>query len=315
MVGAAVALVVLAVVAGGLWLFPDAVSRLRQLGTYAEADPECLLDETACTATFADGSTVTLDVTPRGMPTETPLTFEVTVTGDAPVPRSLELQGIDMNMGLLSVPLQPAGDGVSRGTGVVPVCTTDRMKWHADVVMDGRTAGFGFAVTKDHTPAPEAVYGDFTLTSADGPLGLADFRGKVVVVYFGYTSCPDICPTTLQTIAAALSHLNEADRARVAGLMVSLDPGRDTPEHLAGYTSWFHENIRGVTGTEDQVAEVASRWGVTWRKVETEGSAMQYAIDHDSRAFLVAPDGHMVGFVRHGTSAESMARQIETLLR
>jgi protein SCO1/2 len=307
--------VVLGLIAGGLWLFPDAVSRLRRLGTYAEADPECRLDQRACTAVFADGTAVTLDVTPRGMPTETPLSFEVRVDPAGPTPRSLELQGVDMNMGLIPVPLSLGDDGVARGRGVVPVCTTERMRWHADVVLDGRTAGFGFGVVRDGAVAREASYGDFTLTSADGPLALSDLRGKVVVVYFGYTSCPDICPTTLQTLAAALGHLDPADQARVVGLMVSLDPARDPPEHLRDYTAWFHPNIRGVTGTDAEVAEVAARWGVGWRRVEAEGSALGYAIDHDSRAFLVAPDGHMVGFVRHGTSAEALARQLEALLR
>lgn len=307
-------LLVVAVVAGLLWAFPDAVSRLRQAtGPHAAASTACLLEEGPCTATFADGTAVTLDITPRGLPTETPLTLAVSVEGEG-VPDHVEIQGIDMNMGLITTPLKARPDGSYAGTAIIPVCTTDQMQWHADVVLDGRTAGFGFDVTKDSNPLPEAVYGDFTLESAEGPLSLSDLRGKVVVVYFGYTSCPDICPTTLQTLAGALGKLEPEQAEQVVGLMVSLDPERDSPQHLAEYTSWFHPSIRGATGTPEAVAEVAGRWGVTWRRVEDEGSALGYTLDHDTRAFLVAPDGHMVGFIRHGTSSDAVARQIATLL-
>jgi protein SCO1 len=309
------ALLLVGSAAAVLWAFPDAVSRVRQLAApHARAPEACLLDERACTATFADGTAVTLDVTPRGMPAETPLTFTVSVEPPGPVPRAVEVQGLEMNMGLIRAPLAAAGpEGVYTGTAVVPVCTTERMRWHADVVLDGRSAGFGFDADKT-PPAPEPVYGDFTLQAEAGPLSLSDFEGEVVVVYFGYLSCPDICPTTLQTVGAAFGHLTEAERARVRGLMVSLDPERDSPERLARYTEWFHPRIAGVTGPAEEVEEVAERWGVAWRRVEDTDSALGYTLDHDTRAFLVAPDGHVVGFVRHGTSPEALARQIRTLL-
>jgi len=311
---AAVALGAVALVGGALWLFPDAVSRLRQLGSYASADPSCDLAERACTASFVDGTRVTLDITPRGLPTEEPLTLAVRVEPAGPVPQAVELQGVDMNMGLLRTELEPTGTGQASGTLVVPVCTTERMRWHADVVLDDRTAGFGFDVDKGHNPLPQATYGDFTVDTSTGPLSLSDLRGQVVVVYFGYTSCPDICPTTLQTVASAFHELPESQQDRVSGLMVSLDPERDGLDHLAEYTSWFHPRIRGGTDSEQAIAQIAERWGVAWRRVEDTDSALGYTLDHDTRAFLVAPDGHMVGFVRHGTSAESLARQIGTLL-
>lgn len=302
--------VVVAAAAVGLWWFPDVGSRLRQTGTYARADPSCVLGETACTATFDDGVRVKLQVDPPGMPTETPLTFQVQVEPPGSTPQAVELQGIDMNMGLLRVPLDERGVG----TGVVPVCTTEQMRWRADVVLDDRTAGFGFRTVRDAPPAVEPTYPSFTLQSASGPLGLDDLRGQVVAVYFGYTSCPDYCPTTLRTLASARALLPEDQQDRVTALMVSLDPERDSPEHLARYTSWFDPAFRGVTGEPDRLSEIAGAWGVAWRRVEQPDSQLGYSLDHDTRAFLVAPDGHMVGFVRHGTSPEAVARQMSSLL-
>lgn len=312
---AVLVLLVLGIGAGALWAFPDAVSRLRQIGSYASADPACDLAAEPCTATFPDGHRVTLSLSPKGAPTETPLTVEVQVDPPDLGASAVELQGLDMNMGLLRVDLSPTpAEGVYRGTVVVPVCTTDSMRWHADVLLDDRTAGFGLQVHKDATPRPEATYGDFTVQTADGPLSLSDLRGQVVVVYFGYTSCPDICPTTLQTVASALHSLEPDEAQRVSGLMVSLDPERDGLEHLKTYTGWFHERIRGGTDDPDAIAAIAERWGVAWRRVTDTDSALGYTLDHDTRAFLVAPDGRVVGFVRHGTDAESLARQIRSLL-
>lgn len=302
--------VAVATAAVGLWWVPDIGSRVRQTGTYAQADPSCVLGQTACTATFDDGVQVKLQVDPPGMPTETPLTFRVQVEPPGSTPQAVELQGVDMNMGLLRVPLNDQGVG----TVVVPVCTTEQMRWQADVVLDDRTAGFGFRTVRDPPPAVEPTYPSFTLHSASGPLGLDDLRGQVVAVYFGYTSCPDFCPTTLSTLASARALLPEDQRERVTALMVSLDPERDTPEHLAQYTSWFDPSFHGVTGEPDRLAEIARAWGVAWRKVEQPDSQLGYSLDHDTRAFLVAPDGHMVGFLRHGTSAEAVARQMRSLL-
>lgn len=301
--------------AGALWLIPDAVSQVRQISTiYAESPADCDLSEGRCTADFDDGQRVHLEISPTGIPTETPLTVQVRVDPPTRAPARVELQGLDMNMGLLSVPLSPAGEGAFTGTVVVPVCTKEQMRWHADVVFDDRTAGFGFQVEADDLVGSQATYGDFTVQSSQGPLSLSDYRNKVVVVYFGYTSCPDICPTTLQTVAAAFSALEPSERERVAGLMVSLDPERDSLEHLATYTGWFGDNLRGGTESPEKIAEIAERWGVAWRRVEDTDSALGYTLDHDTRAFLVAPDGHVVGFVRHGTTADALARQIRTLL-
>lgn len=307
---AGIALGSVALVGAALWLVPDVGSRLRQLGTYAASDPDCLLRAEPCVATFADGARVALEVDPPGLPTETPLTFTVTTEPLELRPVAIELQGVDMNMGLLRFPVDEQG----RATGTIPICTTSEMKWRADVVLPDRTAGFGFSVTKSHNPRPDPTFEPFTLTSSEGPLGLHDLRGQVVAVYFGYTTCPDFCPATLQVLARARARLPPEQQERFTALMVSLDPERDTPDHLATYTSWFDPAFRGATGSPEEVERIATDWGVGWRKVEQEDSALGYTLDHDTRTFLVAPDGHMVGYIRHGTSADSIARQVASLM-
>ena len=95
--------------------------------------------------------------------------------------------------------------------------------------------------------------GDFTLQSASGPVSLKDYRGKLVLVYFGYTFCPDICPTSLAATAEGLKQLSPEELARVAMIFVSVDPKRDTPERLKEYVEFFHPSIVGVTGSAEVV--------------------------------------------------------------
>jgi protein SCO1 len=155
--------------------------------------------------------------------------------------------------------------------------------------------------------------GDFTLQSAAGPVALADFRGKVVLIYFGYTFCPDICPTSLATTAQALSALNEDELSQVRTLFVSVDPERDTVEKLKNYGAFFHPSIIGVTGTAEEVAAAAKLYGVAYWKqdVKSEGG---YVVDHSAYTYLVDPNGKLVRQIPHGTSAPEVLRQIRVEL-
>ncbi len=164
------------------------------------------------------------------------------------------------------------------------------------------------------TMAEAAIGGDFTLQSADGPVSLHDFRGKVVLVYFGYTSCPDICPTSLTTMASALKQLTPAEVAQVRGIFISVDPERDTPQGMKEYAAYFHPNFIGVVGTPAQTAEVAAKYGAYYRKAPYEGSAMGYGVDHSSTIYVIDRDGKVVDQIRHGTSPEALAAAIRRAL-
>jgi protein SCO1/2 len=157
--------------------------------------------------------------------------------------------------------------------------------------------------------------GDFDLRGEHGGVRLSDFRGKLVLLYFGYTWCPDICPTNLAIIAYALKQLTPAERDTVQVLFVSVDPARDTPERLAEYAAYFDPGILGVTGTEAQVAAAAARYGAAYRRTEQSDSAMGYLVDHSALTYLIDREGRLVETLAHATPAEEILARVRQLLR
>jgi protein SCO1/2 len=152
--------------------------------------------------------------------------------------------------------------------------------------------------------------GDFTLQSADGPVSLKDFRGKEVLVYFGYTYCPDICPTSLAAMAEGLKQLTPDELARVAMIFVSVDPKRDTPARLKEYVNFFHPAIVGLTGAPEEIAAIAKRYGVFYaeQKVETAGDG--YVVDHSADTYVISSAGQLVGKIAHATPPDQVAETI-----
>lgn len=155
--------------------------------------------------------------------------------------------------------------------------------------------------------------GDFRLVSADGPVSLADFRGRPVVIYFGYTQCPDICPTSLGFLTNALDKLEEADKGKIKTLFISLDPERDSPEHLKTYSQFFSSDFVGLTGSQDQLKAVAAAYGVGYRKVE-EGSGLGYSLDHSADLYLIDAKGQLKTTLAHGTPVAEMVVALNRLL-
>jgi protein SCO1 len=155
---------------------------------------------------------------------------------------------------------------------------------------------------------------DFKLTDHKGQVRtLADFRGKVVVMFFGYTQCPDVCPTTLSDLAAALQKLG-ADAGRVQVLFVTVDPERDTPELLAQYVPAFNPTFLGLSGDAAATAAAAREFKVLYQKQPgaTPGS---YTMDHTAGTFIFDPQGRLRLFVSHGQGADIFAHDIRELLR
>ncbi len=155
--------------------------------------------------------------------------------------------------------------------------------------------------------------GDFVLRSAGGPVALKDMRGKVVLLYFGYTFCPDICPTSLAVVAQALSGLSADELGQVEAIFVSVDPERDTVEKLKDYAAYFHPKIVGVTGTGDELAALARDYGASYRKQEV-GSQGGYVVDHSSFTYLIDRRGGLAGSLPHGTAAPRVVEEIRRLL-
>jgi protein SCO1/2 len=155
--------------------------------------------------------------------------------------------------------------------------------------------------------------GDFVLRSADGPVDTATLRGKVLLVYFGYTYCPDICPTTLAAVSQALNQLAPAEQSQVKTIFVSVDPARDTPQRLKDYAGFFQSSIIGVTGTPEEVARAARLYGAVYSRHDI-GSDAGYVVDHSAWTYLVAPDGHLAARLPYGATPEQMLTEIRKWL-
>jgi protein SCO1 len=153
----------------------------------------------------------------------------------------------------------------------------------------------------------------FTLTTVGGrDVTEASFPGKWLVIYFGYTMCPDACPTTLNAIAAALAELGPL-AAKIQPLFITVDPGRDTPEALADYVKAFDPRIVGLSGTEAQIAAAATAFRV-YHQVRKLGNG-EYAIDHSSFIYLVNPGGQIAELLTGNLPARPMAATLRNLIK
>ena len=154
---------------------------------------------------------------------------------------------------------------------------------------------------------------DFSLTDQHGQRRtLADFRGKVVVMFFGYTHCPDVCPTTLSELALTLKQLG-ADASKVQVLFVTLDPARDTPAMLAQYVPTFNPSFLGLTGTESEIAQVAQAFKVFYKKQDSASKA-GYSLDHSANTYVFDPQGRLRLMYVFGSGTGPMVHDIKQLL-
>jgi len=176
-------------------------------------------------------------------------------------------------------------------------------------------AGSWFLLKPPPMPEPyPGMGGEFTLRSARGPVSLSDFRGNLVLIYFGYTSCPDICPTSLGALSAALKKLSPEEMAHVQPLFISVDPERDTSDKLVAYARYFHPKMVGLTGSLEQLEKIADRYGAYFRKAEVENSTLGYAVDHSSVIYVVNPKGVLVDMIHHSGSVNAILERIRAAL-
>jgi len=162
---------------------------------------------------------------------------------------------------------------------------------------------------------PTGRGGDFTLYSFDGPVSLQQLHGKVVLLFFGYTSCPDICPTTLALLSNVLSKLKAQELEKISTLFVSLDPGRDTSELLKKYTGYFHPNIIGVTNSVKALDHITEDYGVVYERKEKPGTPLGYVIYHTADVLVVDQEGQLLEYrIRPATSTEEILTYLRKLL-
>ncbi len=173
---------------------------------------------------------------------------------------------------------------------------TDKALKHTNLALSGKPVG-----------------GDFTVEIQDKDLSLKDLRGKVVVLYFGYTQCPDICPTSLALLTQALSQMSQEELAGVQSLFVSVDPDRDNVTRLKEYAAYFHPNIIGATAEKPVIDDIVKRYGAAYRMVKSN-SAVGYLVDHSSYTYLIDKKGKLRKTLAHGTSPEIVLKEIRRLL-
>lgn len=165
------------------------------------------------------------------------------------------------------------------------------------------------------TPEIAGRGGDFTLHSFDGPVSLEQLRGKVVLLFFGYTSCPDVCPTTLAVLANVFSKLEVQELERVTALFVTLDPERDTPELMKKYTGYFHASIIGVTGDKQVIDQIVEDYGVAYERKEAASSSLGYTINHTLDVLVINQKGRLMDTrIRPSTSTDDILVYLRKLL-
>src|SRR5690606_22939902 len=204
---------------------------------------------------------------------------------------------VDMRLRLLALIAAGFVGGAAVGLAVVPGAL-DSLQAPSQVTSIGKAA----------------VGGPFTLTDHTGRrVTDKDFRGKYMLVYFGFTFCPDVCPSGLQVISAALDELGpKADK--ITPIFITVDPERDTPEQLAQYVSSFHPRLIGLTGTPEEIQAVAKEYRVYYRKVKDEKSTAEYTVDHTSIIYLMNPQGEFVTHFTHATPVATMVEKLKKVL-
>jgi protein SCO1/2 len=158
------------------------------------------------------------------------------------------------------------------------------------------------------------VGGPFQLTGTDGKtITDADFRGRYMLVFFGFTHCPDICPAELQVIAQALDKLGDKAK-QVVPVFITVDPERDTPPVMAEYVKSFGPEFVGLTGSPEAIAAAAKAYRIAYTKVENRESPGDYNVDHSALVYLMDPEGRYVTHFSYSTNADQMAEKLGKIL-
>ena len=179
------------------------------------------------------------------------------------------------------------------------------------ILVIGRLVQWGGHV---HNPseaeAPLSIGGPFTLVDGDGKeVTNLDYQGKLMLIYFGYTFCPDVCPTELGLVAKALDALTPEQRDKVVPLFITVDPERDTPQVMKTYTAAFHPRIVGLTGTVEQVEQAKKAYHIYAAKVAGSDDK-SYSMDHSSVLYLMGTDGAMLSHFNRNATLDQILEEL-----
>ncbi|OCL89346.1 SCO family protein [Arcobacter porcinus] len=155
----------------------------------------------------------------------------------------------------------------------------------------------------------------FNLDTADGEITKDDFKSKVLAVYFGYTFCPDVCPTSLSALSQAINQLEEEKKDEVIGLFISVDPNRDKLGNLKEYANYFHKNFIGASSTKENIDDIVKRYGSNYEYIYLKGSAIDYSVAHTSYIYIFDKDGKFVERIDHFADVDKIKEILEEVLR
>ncbi|MEM1143080.1 MAG: SCO family protein [Pseudomonadota bacterium] len=161
---------------------------------------------------------------------------------------------------------------------------------------------------------PDTYGGDFTLTGQYGPVSLQDFRGKVVLLYFGFLNCPEVCPASMGVFQQTLSRLSVTELIQVQPLLVTIDPARDSARDVSDFGAFYHESIMGLSGSDDEIRAVANQYGAYYEAVDAEDPALDYVFEHTSRYYVIDQDGRLVDAMRHSTTSNELLARVRSVL-
>ena len=176
-----------------------------------------------------------------------------------------------------------------------------------------------FLATSDDFPSSNMggkdgkLGGEFTLTGIDGEVSLSDFRGKVVMLYFGFVNCSQVCPTSMRIMQKTLAEMDSNELGQVQAILISFDT-EDSYQTLAAYTKKFHPNILGLTGTVKQINTVIDEYGAYYGPNDLEEFDAGLAYRHSSRYYIVNQQGELVDAMRHSTTANELRARLRTLI-
>jgi protein SCO1/2 len=155
---------------------------------------------------------------------------------------------------------------------------------------------------------------DFEIPSTQGIFKLKDFRGKVVVLYFGYRFCPDICPTTLNDLSRSYKAIQDQDKVQV--IFISVDPERDNLDNLKEYVGFFHKDFIGATDSPAKIRVLADLYGVKYSKFyENKKETKFYSVDHSTQSFIIGKDGSLKNIIAHGEKVELITAKLKKYLQ
>ncbi len=155
---------------------------------------------------------------------------------------------------------------------------------------------------------------DFTVTTIDGELKKDDFKGKAFAIYFGYMYCPDVCPTSLSSLATALKTFDDSRLENFKGLFISVDPERDTLKNLKEYSEYFHPTFLGATSNKENIDNITKNYGTYYEMVSLENSAMGYSVSHTSYIYIFDKEGNFVSKVDHFANPTQIKEVLEKVL-